>query len=524
MARRLALPVLILLASCGTRKVAPLNPQPEAAPPIAIPVDGARATPPQSDAGLDAGVAPSADAGPVVLPESPPRVRKVYDRAVCAGVGDVRSRHHVADVDLRSSFVDGDDLLALVNRSPTGGLSPDYVPGDLVDIRTLKKEKFCDAVQCLRLEAATALKDLLAVMKTQGFQGRVESAYRSYFNQCGTFLNWAKRGFCDATEQSALPGHSQHQLGTTVDLFTEEWAKDPRGVFREGFGCSPAGRWLREHAWESGFVMSYPLHPDDEHARQTCAARSDIPVGINPRTGYRYEHWHFRYIGKEAAKEWFDAYTRSGPREPGAVTLEQWLRRKKGLLDGDAELPVCDGCNCGACATLAGPAQGPCKGNALAVGSDGVRLSASGPPSIVKVEPRAASAGLTALEVTVRIPEGTVTQPPLETGKSVFYNSLEQTFESVTPFPDTRYRGYPDLARAVRVAVRSKTDRAYPWRFGLAHADDKATLVYNRANVPLPAKAGERVVKVTIPLKGEVAVVALIDGGKILDTREVTLP
>src|SRR6185295_12215847 len=216
-----------------------------------------------------------------------------------------------------------------VNRSPTGQLPPDYAPSDMVDIRNGKPATAsdCEKVQCLRKAAADALTELMEAMKKQGFPGKVESAFRSYGFQCGTFNNWAsKSSFCEATEQSALPGHSQHQLGTTLDLFTEEWAKDERGVFREGFGCTPAGRFLQEHATELGFVMPYPIHPDDRHPKQSCVARWDIPVGINPKTGYRFEHWHIRYVGKEAAARFVDAYTNSGPGTPNEISVEQWLR------------------------------------------------------------------------------------------------------------------------------------------------------------------------------------------------------
>lgn len=269
----------------------------------------------------------------------------------------------VAEEDRRSSFVDGDDLLAIVNRSPQGALAPDWAPSDLVDLRTGAplSARACEGAQCLRKEAAGALTELLAAMRSAGVAGKVESAFRSYATQCGTFLRWAGKGsFCDATEQSALPGHSQHQLGTTLDLFTEAWAADPRGVFRSGFGCSPGGQFLQEHAWDHGFVFPYPIHPDDRHPARSCVTRTDIQVFINPKTGYRYEHWHLRYIGKEAAREFRTAFEASRPGTPDELTLEQWLRAKKGFTGADVDLPVCDGCNCGACATLAAPGEGVC--------------------------------------------------------------------------------------------------------------------------------------------------------------------
>ena len=76
---------------------------------------------------------------------------------------------------------------------------------------------------------------------------------------------------------SASPGHSQHQLGTAVD-FTNAAASYE--IWRP-FGDTSASWWLRKHAPEYGFVLAYP------HGRET---------------GYRWEPWHYRYIGTENAE------------------------------------------------------------------------------------------------------------------------------------------------------------------------------------------------------------------------------
>jgi hypothetical protein len=167
-----------------------------------------------------------------------------------------KTPYFIATEDQLTSYVDKNDWLALVNRSPVGTLAPDDLPTDLVDLRTLEpaSSASCEARPCLRKEAAIAVKELLQEMSRRGFPGIVESPYRSYINQCLTFRRWAEDGFCGATEQSALPGHSQHQLGTTVDLFTAKWKKDGNGnVFRQGFGmrsglCFPIQFILRTSA------------------------------------------------------------------------------------------------------------------------------------------------------------------------------------------------------------------------------------------------------------------------------------
>lgn len=464
---------------------------------------------------VDASVVSTTEADAGAMSLDPFGQARTSSRGGCAALGG----KHVSDPDLKTSFVDGDDLLAIVNRSPTGQLAPDYAPTDLVDIRNGKplSASECEKFQCLRREAASALDELLKRMKDEGFPGKVESAFRSYGAQCGTFGNWSRKSsFCEATEQSALPGHSQHQLGTTVDLFTEEWAKDERGVFREGFGCTPAGRYLREHATELGFVMPYPIHPDDRHPRQQCVVRWDIPININPRTGYRFEHWHLRYVGKEAAQRFRAAFLASNPGKPTEITVEQWLRAEKGITGPDAELPVCDGCNCGQCSTLAASGENACdkKGGAL-------HLDVHGRPSAPSSEPTITIAARgkgkkwrgTVIEIKLDVPVGTITQTPIVGLDSVGYET-GTTFEKLAPYPETEARAYPPLADAWVVAVEpipNDTGVAWPYRAGISAAINGQ--IYNRANVLLPTRGGASTLKIPVPVGVTKAKAVLMRGG-----------
>ena len=442
---------------------------------------------------------------------------RVMPRTMCSGVAG----RHISERDLRTSFVSGDDLLAIVNRSPQGQLAPDWSPSDLVDLRNGQSAAAsdCDKVQCLRKEAAGALGELLGEMKKRGFPGKVESAYRGYGTQCGTFLRWAgKGGFCEATEQSALPGHSQHQLGTTLDLFTEEWAKDDRGVFREGFGCTPAGKFLQEHASDFGFVMPYPIHPDDRHPKQTCVVRWDIPININPKTGYRFEHWHIRYVGKEAAARFVGALAASGPGTPNEITVEQWLRAEKGLAPAgapDAELPVCDGCNCGACSTLSAPGEDACdkKGGALHLDEHGRPLPSVNAPQISSARQASTKKWKSLVEVKLNVPDGAATQPPIVGPDGAGYLA-GSTFERLAPYPDVPPRAFPPLASAWVVGVEpvpNDTGVAWPWRAGITASIVGQT--YDRANVLLPARPGAVTLKIPIPDGASRVRVVLLEGG-----------
>ncbi|MCA9585706.1 MAG: M15 family metallopeptidase [Myxococcales bacterium] len=524
-----ALGVLALLLVCAcNRGCGGDAAQADAAPLDGVPSDvDLQAVPGWQDGALgDAtGDAPStrdgASSETKTAPSQPFGAPRAVTRASCSGVTGSGRKHRVAEEDMKTAFADGDDLLALANRAATGALGADYAPSDLVDLRNGKplSAKECERYQCLRKDAAAALGELMKEMRSRGFPGKVESAFRSFGAQCGTFLNWAKKSdFCEATEQSALPGHSQHQLGTTVDLFTEEWAKDPRGVFREGFGCTPPGKFLQEHAWDFGFVMPYPIHPDDRHPKQKCVVRWDIPVNINPKTGYRFEHWHIRYVGKEAALRFKAAVAASGPGTPDEITLEQWLRRERGIRVPDADLPVCDGCNCGACTTLAPPGEGPCAGRgAIHLDENGLPRKSSAAPTIAGVR-----FGHTkkwpgpVLEVKLDVPAGVYTQTPVCGPEHAGYDG-DATFQALAPYPETAPRAFAPIAGAWVVAIDPDDDNkgAPAWRYRAAIVDRGASVgrIYNRATVLLPASEGSVTVRVPLP-KGlaRVKVAVLADG------------
>jgi D-alanyl-D-alanine carboxypeptidase len=499
------LSVVVAVAACGRTETAGAGASAGASASASAGAGASASASATASASVDAAATAAViDAGAVSVSADPFGLARTAPRTLCSGVAG----KHVTERDLRTSFVSGDDLLAIVNRSPTGQLAPDWAPSDLVDLRSGQATApgECDKVQCLRKEAAGALGELLAEMKKRGFPGKVESAFRGYGTQCGTFLRWAgKGGFCEATEQSALPGHSQHQLGTTVDLFTEEWAKDERGVFREGFGCTPAGKFLQEHVTELGFVMPYPIHPDDRHPKQSCVVRWDIPININPKTGYRFEHWHIRYVGKEAASRFAKAFVASGPGTPNELTVEQWLRAEKGLAGTgapDAELPVCDGCNCGACSTLSAPGENACdkKGGALHLDEHGRPLPAANAPQI-QVAQRASARKWKGhvVEVKLAIPDGVATQPPIVGLDGAGY-AAGATFERLSPYPDTPPRAFPPIAGAWVVAVEpipNDTGVAWPWRAGISASIVGQT--YDRANVLLPAHPGSTTLKIPIP-------------------------
>jgi D-alanyl-D-alanine carboxypeptidase len=474
---------------------------------------------------VEAGMAPAADAGESAAggvgagapdhewPFGEARAIAKYSCPVVLAGG--RFRSFLSSADTAVAFVDGDDWLALVNRSPTGALAPSYAPTDLVDIHDLSPHSAaaCESAHaCLRRDAAVALRHLFDAMHLEGMQGRVESAFRAFGTQCWVFSGWASRahaGFCEAATQSALPGHSQHQLGTTVDMFTREWEMEGP-VFRDGFGCTRGGKWLDENAWRFGFVVSYPIDPDDRKDGSRCAERWDRPVPIDPKTGYKHEPWHLRYIGVEEAARFHDAWLASDPGSPQEITLEQWLRSRRGLV-GDTELPVCDGCECGACATLASDGdRAPCKDASLRLDGAGRVVAPSEPPAIVGATAKAESAGGPVLvEVRVHASPHTPTQTPVTNEREPIYEE-GASFDSLVPYSGAKPHRYADLPGAWRVGVEplgsgrdaghAPAGPRWPWRASLAKPSLAAT--WNRANLVLPAQAADSAVRVRVVLPG----------------------
>jgi D-alanyl-D-alanine carboxypeptidase len=198
---------------------------------------------------------------------------------------------HCIDRDLPAPPV-ADPALVMLDRSYA--VSPDDVPPDLVAASTAGLDG-ASGTMLVRGIVVPDLGDMRAAWQKGGLTVFVESAYRSYEDQAAAFDDWVARiGREAALVRAARPGHSEHQLGTAVDVTSPGWS----GRFGDWAVESVEGAWMAAHAWEYGFVMSYP--PDA--AADTC---------------YGYEPWHYRWIGREAAAE----HRRSG------LSLRRFLER-----------------------------------------------------------------------------------------------------------------------------------------------------------------------------------------------------
>lgn len=171
-----------------------------------------------------------------------------------------------------------DWMLTLVNEDHP--LNTSYQPDQMTEIES---ERSVDS------RIAQDLKQMMSDGAAQGLSMYVASAYRSYDQQRevfnATMQDWINQGYTpldayDETKKSvAVPGTSEHSTGLAVDIISSAYeALDDRQ------GDTPEQKWLMEHCWEYGFILRYPQD------------KADI-------TGIVYEPWHYRYVGKEAAKE-----------------------------------------------------------------------------------------------------------------------------------------------------------------------------------------------------------------------------
>ncbi|MBQ7293137.1 MAG: M15 family metallopeptidase [Clostridia bacterium] len=213
--------------------------------------------------------------------------------------------------------------LVLVNKEHIVGV--DFEPADRIDVKDTPKNGIT-----LERTAAKALEAMFAEMRANGFNNVfVTSAYRSYDYQKDTYNGWvnyemqsitsdARKVLGDgyiyekytskgksgldrtdaervADSYSARPGTSEHQTGLCVDLMTSTMS-----ALDESFADYPVYDWLLENAWKFGFVLRFP---ED---------KTEI-------TGYSFEPWHYRFVGREHA---YKMYSRG-------VCLEEYVKSLK---------------------------------------------------------------------------------------------------------------------------------------------------------------------------------------------------
>ena len=193
--------------------------------------------------------------------------------------------NYLIDVSPYLSSIDTEYLM-LVNKEHS---ADQYAPADL-------KELECPTVRdnlSLDRDAAIALEAMMLEMEAAGITDTfVTSAYRSYDYQDKLYWGYVKKekekdpaiteeeAERRASEYSARPGESEHQTGLCFDFITS----DMGGNLDERFAETDAFAWLSKNAYKYGFILRYPA--------------DDVAT-----TGYKYEPWHYRFVGRQAASE-----------------------------------------------------------------------------------------------------------------------------------------------------------------------------------------------------------------------------
>lgn len=150
----------------------------------------------------------------------------------------------------------------------------EYVPNDL---EVLDSSYSKGGIQLVK-EAKDALEEMILQAKEEGYFLRVISAYRDYHYQKKLYDNYVKNDGVEAADTySARPGYSEHQSGLVVDL-------DNYVSSYTSFEKTKEYQWMLDHACDYGFILRFPQEKENI-------------------TGYQFEAWHYRYVGKDLAKK-----------------------------------------------------------------------------------------------------------------------------------------------------------------------------------------------------------------------------
>ena len=178
------------------------------------------------------------------------------------------------------------DPLVIVNKNNI--LPNDYIPLQLemIDPEFATENKF------LVHDAKIAFENLSRDAKVLGYQIIAVSAYRDYHYQEKLYHDYVNdKGQQYADNCSARPGHSEHQTGLAIDVMG---SNQDYNLFEESIEFS----WMKENAHKYGFIMRYPK-------------------GKEKRTGFKYEPWHYRYVGIEKATHIYEKN----------LTLEEYINQ-----------------------------------------------------------------------------------------------------------------------------------------------------------------------------------------------------
>lgn len=158
----------------------------------------------------------------------------------------------------------------LVNKYNT--LSSSYVPSNLVSMGNGQK---------LRKEAQKAFKDVNKELKKQNKKIYLISTYRSFDRQKTLYNGYLKNNGKEYAEKtSAKAGMSEHQTGLAMDVLNKSSVNG--SLTNSKFEKTSEYKWLVNNGYKYGLILRYPK-------------------GSESITGYKFEPWHWRYVGVDIA-------------------------------------------------------------------------------------------------------------------------------------------------------------------------------------------------------------------------------
>lgn len=196
-------------------------------------------------------------------------------------IGKSSKGYDIIEVD-GATYING---LLIVNK--TYAVPSNYAPKNT---KNPKPETYTNACQdCIDLEAYEEWTKMKADAASVGINLWIQSGYRPYVLQQKLYNNYVARdGKAEADRYSARPGYSEHQTGLCFDI------NNPS----RSFNGTTEAKWINDNASRYGFILRYPKDKENE-------------------TGYMYESWHVRYVGKELAETLYN--------NGDWITLESYL-------------------------------------------------------------------------------------------------------------------------------------------------------------------------------------------------------
>lgn len=139
----------------------------------------------------------------------------------------------------------------------------------------------------LTTKTKEAFNKMQAAARLDGIDLYISSGYRSYQTQKKLYNNYVNRdGVAKADTYSARPGHSEHQSGLAFDVCSHD-LDGKNACINSNFDSTSQAKWLAENCYKYGLILRYPSGKTNE-------------------TGYKYESWHFRYVGEELATKLYN--------------------------------------------------------------------------------------------------------------------------------------------------------------------------------------------------------------------------